>query len=84
MCTFQVKIQKFLQARAVSCIQTSSVHVFDPKDRVLVTCFGVFYVGRCRKMVCAPCRGGGDILTLLDIRGAFFRYSMYGGHFAAT
>jgi len=63
-------------------MQTSSLHVFDPKDRVLVTCVGVFYTGRYRKMVCARCRR--DILTRLDVRGKFGRYSMYGGHLDAN
>jgi hypothetical protein len=56
--------------------------VFDPKDRVLVTCVDVFYVGRCVKMVCARCRR--DILTRHDIRGTFCCDSMYGGNLDAT
>ena len=63
-------------------MQTSSLHVFDPKNRVLVTCVSVFYTGRCRKMACARCSR--DIWPRLDVRETLERYSMYGGHLDAT
>ena len=58
-------------------MQTSGLHVLDLNDRVIVTCVCVFYVGRCRKMVCGGYRR--NILTRLDVRGTFGRCWMYRG-----